>query len=69
MWATSREGVAANISPVEENRTMVVSSGLAVRASYSRGPIGICETREDDGAEMGMGGRSMVARYRCGMGE
>jgi hypothetical protein len=61
--------VAAKISPVEENRTIVVSSGLAVSASYNLGPIGMCDTREEDGAEVGMGGRSMVARYRCGMGE
>lgn len=48
---------------------MVESSGFAVSASYRRGPIGAWETREEEGAEVGIGGRSMVARYRCGMGE
>lgn len=58
----SREGVAAKMSPVEEKRTIALSSGFVVRASYRRGPIGRWETREDEGADVGMGGRSMVAR-------
>ena len=69
MWATSREGVAARISPEGENLTTALSSGLTVRASYSLGPIGECETLDEDGADAGRGGRSIVARYLAGTGE
>ena len=57
------------MSPEGENLTTALSSGLAVRASYSRGPIGECDTRDEDGAEAGRGGRSMVARNLAGTGE
>lgn len=69
MCATSLEGVAARISPDGENLTTAWLSGSRVRASYSRGPIGECETRDEDGAEAERGGRSIVARYLAGTGE
>ena len=57
------------MSPDGENRTTALSSGLAAKASYSRGLIGAWDTREEDGAVAEMGGRSMVARYLAGTGE
>jgi hypothetical protein len=69
MWATSREGVAARMSPAALKRTTARSSGFTVSASYSLGPIGACDTRDEEGPERGMGGRSIVARNRCGTGE
>ena len=69
MCATSREGVAARISPEGENLTTALSSGFRVKASYNRGPIGVWDTREEDGAVAGRGGRSIVARYLAGTGE